>query len=83
MLLKRKPASLLGWYGMVAILCAYVLLSLGVIGVRSLLYQGLNFTGAFGLGLETYYRRDYPPMVLNIIWLAVALLALLRTLGGS
>ena len=78
--MRLKLASVLGWYGVLAILAAYALLSFGAIGPRSGAYQLLNLTGALGIVVETWTRKDYQPFVLNLVWLAVAATALLRTL---
>jgi len=80
---KLQPSSLglkniAGWYGVLAILAAYALLSFKVIGSDSLPYQLLNLTGAGGLIIETAAKRDVQPVVLNAIWAAVALVAIIR-----
>ncbi|MCX6717439.1 MAG: hypothetical protein NTU76_02070 [Candidatus Taylorbacteria bacterium] len=36
----------LGWYGVVAVVLAYALLSFKILNSDSLLFQGLNLTGA-------------------------------------
>lgn len=69
---------MLGWYGVFAILGAYVLLNFGLLNVRSVIYQLLNLTGAGAFILETSDKKDYQPMFLNVVWLLVAAIALLR-----
>ncbi|HVY67762.1 MAG TPA: hypothetical protein VHA30_02625 [Patescibacteria group bacterium] len=66
-----------GWYGLMAILAAYALASFGVLGARSLAYQLLNLTGSLGLIIETYAKKDYQPLVLNVLWVIIALGVLL------
>ena len=66
----------LGWYGVVATILAYALVSFAVLPPSSLLYQALNFTGAVGVTIETWYRRDYQPFWLNLIWALIALIAI-------
>lgn len=66
-----------GWYGAVALLVAYALLSLSVID-RGGLFQTLNLTGALGVGLAALSKRSYQAAVLEFIWAAIALLALLQ-----
>lgn len=70
----------LGWYGVVATLLAYALLSAGFFSAQSLWYQGLNLTGALGVTVETYVRHDYQPFWLNLIWAGIALVALISIL---
>lgn len=75
--LKKQLIEWLGWYGVAATIIAYALLSAGLIPAQSLWYQGLNLTGALGVTVETYYRRDYQPFWLNLIWAGIALVALI------
>jgi hypothetical protein len=70
--------EVLGWYGMVSILLAYAFLSFEVVDSTSLMYQLLNATGAFGIILVSLKKRAYQPGVLNIIWLLIAVVAILR-----
>ena len=68
----------IGWYGVAATILAYALVSALVLAPTSLLYQGLNFTGAVGVTLETWVRRDYQPFWLNLIWALIALVAIVN-----
>jgi hypothetical protein len=70
--------NLLGWYGVLAILLAYTLLSFKVLTADSLPYQLLNLTGALGIMYEAYSKKDTQPVVLNIVWAIVALVAIGR-----
>jgi hypothetical protein len=76
--MKAKEISYLGWYGVLAILAAYALVSFGFIGVNSYPYQLLNLTGALGILIETVSKKDRQPAVLNGIWAVVALMAIIR-----
>ncbi|MBU6323344.1 MAG: hypothetical protein KGI41_00445 [Patescibacteria group bacterium] len=66
----------IGWYGVAATILAYALVSFAWLPPDNLIYQGLNFTGAAGVTLETWVRRDYQPFWLNLIWAGIALLAI-------
>lgn len=71
---RRNPfIEILGWYGVAAILGAYVLVSTGIVSGTGLAFQVLNLTGAFGITVQTYYRKDYQPFWLNLIWTIIAL----------
>ncbi len=74
----KKVSGILGWYGVVATIAAYVLVSFLILPPTSLLYQSLNFTGALGITIETYYRKDYQPFWLNFIWMMIALVAIIN-----
>ncbi|MEK7623899.1 MAG: hypothetical protein AAB408_04520 [Patescibacteria group bacterium] len=67
-----------GWYGTVAILLAYALVSFHLISAESVWYQLLNFTGALGIVAVSWPKQAYQPAVLNIIWAVIALIALVR-----
>ncbi len=66
----------LGWYGVMATIAAYALVSFSLLRPDSLLYQGLNLTGAAGVTIETWDRKDYQPFWLNLIWALIALVAI-------
>lgn len=70
--------NLAGWYGVMAILLAYTLLSFKALTPDSLPYQLLNLTGALGIMYEAYYKKDTQPVVLNVVWAVVALVAIFR-----
>ncbi len=73
---KKTFIETLGWYGVVATIVAYALVSFSLLSPTSLLYQSLNFTGALGVTVETYYHKDYQPFWLNLIWAFIALVAI-------
>ena len=66
----------LGWYGVLATIAAYALVSFSLLLPDSLIFQGLNLTGAVGVTIETWHRRDYQPFWLNLIWAVIALIAI-------
>jgi hypothetical protein len=80
--MKHVLTESLGWYGVVAILGAYALLSFGVITADSLAYQSLNATGAVGIVADAWAQKNWQPAVLNIVWFAIAAIAILRLLLG-
>ena len=61
---------------MALILFAYWLISTNRVGVGSKLYQTLNFFGAIGIVINTFYQKAWPAMSLNIIWALIALVAI-------
>ncbi|HLG25902.1 MAG TPA: hypothetical protein VI588_03915 [Candidatus Gracilibacteria bacterium] len=72
--------EIIGWYGAVAIVGAYALLSFGVFAADSLIYQLLNATGAVGVTYISYKKRAYQPAALNAIWTVIAAVAILQIL---
>ncbi len=76
--MMKRDSGILGWYGVVATIAAYVLVSFAILPPTSVWYQLLNLTGALGVTVETYYRKDYQPFWLNLIWAIIALAALVN-----
>ena len=71
-----KYIEVFGWYGTVAIVLAYALVSFSVLNATNIWYQLLNATGALGIVAISFYKHTYQPGVLNIIWAVIALLAI-------
>lgn len=76
--MNPKLVELLGWYGTVAIVLAYALVSFNVFSSTNFLYQFLNCTGALGIVFVSFKKKAYQPGVLNIIWTIIALVAIVR-----
>ena len=70
--------NVIGWYGAIAVLGGYVLISFAVLQPLDLTYQLLNLSGSIGLGLICWYKRTYQPLFVNIIWGIIALLAIVN-----
>jgi hypothetical protein len=79
---KQKQSLLVvnmtGWYGVLAILGAYMLVSFSVISAHSLAYQLINLSGALGLIIEAGTKRDVQPVALNVVWSAIAVVAIIN-----
>lgn len=65
-----------GWIGAIALLVAYGLISAEKIKSKSRFYQGLNLVGSVGLIVNTVYYGAYPSTFVNVIWLGIAVAAL-------
>lgn len=76
--MKKTLIACVGWYGVVAILAAYALLSFNIVGSKTLIYQFLNLSGAIGIIIEAAYKKDKPPVVLNIVWAIIALFGIFQ-----
>jgi len=77
---KTILAEAVGWYGAVAIVAAYALVSFGVMTADSVGYQLLNFTGAIGVIVISLVKGAKQPAVLNIFWAIIALIAIVQLL---
>ncbi len=76
--MKNKLFETIGWIGMVMILTAYALANFHILSVDSITYQLLNIIGSLGIILVSYLRRNYQPMVLNIVWIIIGVISLVK-----
>jgi hypothetical protein len=77
--MKRKLLEeIIGWYGTVAIVGAYALVSFDLTEADSIIYQLLNATGALGIVIISFKKKAYQPGVLNIIWTIIAVVAIIN-----
>jgi hypothetical protein len=74
--MKKTLIEILGWYGAIAILTAYALLSFRVFDASTLWYQVLNATGSLGILIEAWSKKDIQPATLNLVWVVVAVIAI-------
>jgi uncharacterized membrane protein len=70
--------EILGWLGASLILGAYALISSAKLAANSALYQWMNVVGATGFMVNGGYHGAWPSFGLNVIWLAIAIIALRR-----
>ncbi len=74
---KRLLAEIIGWYGAVAIVLAYGLVSFKTITPNTYLYQILNLTGALGIALISFIKKAEQPAALNAVWSVIAIVAII------
>ena len=72
--------EIIGWYGMLAIMAAYGVVSFDIVTSTSLPYQALNLTGAIALAVLAWNKRARPLIALNVIWAIIAVVALTQIL---
>lgn len=70
--------DVIGWSGAVLVLCAYFLVSTRRLLGDSPLFQWLNLAGGVGLFANTVFYRAYPSSLVNVAWIIIAGLALMR-----
>jgi hypothetical protein len=71
-----RSRSWYGWLGAALVLSAYLLVSVGTISAKGAPFQLMNLFGSVGLVIASAAKRDYPPVVLNLIWGLVAAVVL-------
>jgi hypothetical protein len=73
----------LGWIGAITVLLAYALVSLGKLTGDAIPYQLLNLTGAGLLLLNSFYYGALPSVGVNVVWISIAVLAIVKGLTGT
>lgn len=68
----------MGWIGVFFVVLAYALISLQVIEPNSVLYIVFNLLGSAGIIVSSLNKKDFQPVVLNCLWILIALIALVR-----
>ena len=74
----RLVIDILGWIGAAALLIAYGLVSTKRLQGDSFPYQFLNLVGSALLIANSFYYGAYPSVSVNVIWIAIAIFALLK-----
>lgn len=75
---EKRIIEIGGWFGSVAILICFFLVSFGYLSPRAISYLVLNGFGAFCLGCETFYDRAYPSATLNLVYFLIAIVAIIK-----
>lgn len=75
-------AEIAGWAGAISVLVAYLLVLNGIIPGDGIWNAVLNLVGSFGIITIAIVKGVAQSIVLNIIWIAIALVAITRILLG-
>ncbi|OYY90463.1 MAG: hypothetical protein B7Y45_07555 [Sphingomonas sp. 28-66-16] len=70
--------EIIGWAAALLILASYLLVSTGRLSGTSARFQWMNVAGAAGFIVNSGWHGALPSAVLNIAWLAIGLVTLLR-----
>lgn len=70
--------EIVGWIGSIEILLAYGFNSYQKIKSNSLTFLLLNLTGGLLLTLYTVYKEAFANTFINLVWVLVAVISLLR-----
>ena len=72
--------NIIGWTGSGLVVLAYGLVSTNRLKGNSFNYQMLNLLGAIFLLINTVYFGAYPSSFTNIVWITIAIVAIVRVL---
>jgi len=67
-----------GWIGSALVMWAYSCVALNKISPLSLKYKTANLIGGITLTIFSLYKDSYPTAIVNLIWSALAVIALLK-----
>jgi hypothetical protein len=70
--------EVIGWLGAALLLAAYALAAARKLAAHSTAFHVLNLAGAAGLATNSAVNRAFPSAVLNVIWMAIGVVALAR-----
>jgi hypothetical protein len=70
-------ADIAGWAGSLLYITAYLLLCMKKLNEDHSFYHLLNILGAFGLIVNANHWNDYPNIVVNVVWMAIGLAAII------
>ncbi|HSI21165.1 MAG TPA: hypothetical protein VLA04_05745 [Verrucomicrobiae bacterium] len=66
------------WVGVVLIVGAYLAAVMGTVQATDYRYLVANIVGSVGVAYASWKKKDVQPVVLNLVWILVALIGLLR-----
>lgn len=75
---KVLAIEIAGWGGVIFYVSAYFLLSIGILKANGYLFHLLNIIGATGLIIDSSFHGDMPNLVVNVVWLIIAIAATSR-----
>jgi paired small multidrug resistance pump len=68
----------IGFVGVVIVLLAYGLLTLGKLSGDDWRYPVLNIVGTLGIVVSLFAQFNLPSMVTQLMWIAVSIIGLMR-----
>jgi len=68
----------IGWLASLLIIGSYALNITGRLQAKSKWYVLANIVGGAFFVINTYYHQAYPSMVVNIVWVIIALIMILK-----
>ena len=81
--MKKGPSiteNTVGWIATLMVLVAYALNAFGFLVATSPLYALLNLFGGGGVCYISYRYRNYQSAIINLVWVAVAIISLISLL---
>jgi hypothetical protein len=70
--------EILGWMASVLIVGSYALNITGKLHTDSKWYVWANILGGLFFVINTYFHQAYPSMMVNVIWVIIAIVMIIR-----
>lgn len=70
---------IIGWLGGILVVIAYLLNTTGKLTAKDFWYQFLNLIGSIALIINTFLVGAYPSAAVNVIWVAIAVVGLIKS----
>ena len=70
--------EIIGWLGTILIVGAYFFNINGKVKSTSVPYILSNLVGGILFSIYTFVHRTYPNMVVNVVWVVIAIVALMK-----
>lgn len=78
----KTTLDIIGWIGVALVVGAFLAISLGWLQSEDLAYGALNAFGALAIIASSYIKRDFQPVVLNVVWLLIAIFGIFRAIAS-
>lgn len=87
--MKNKFIEIYSWYGVVAVLIAYLILTVFIKDKYSdtgrmlfFLATFLNVTGSLGIMIDAYKSKNWQPVATNSIWIIISIVSFALMIAG-
>ncbi|WP_446497229.1 CBU_0592 family membrane protein [Hwangdonia seohaensis] len=75
--------EIIGWFGALLFIFAYLLLSFNKIKADKTPYQLMNVLGAICLMINSYKIDDDPNFILNFVWMCIGVIAIMSIIRAK
>lgn len=76
----KKIIHIIGWVGTILLILGYGINTLGFIESTGFLYAGINILAGAFLGLRVWLDRNWSNLILEIFWIGIAIISIIRLL---
>lgn len=74
----RNIITTIGWLGTIMLMGAYALNSLGLLVSTGPIYAGINIVAGIFLGIRVCADRNWSNLILEVFWVGIAIINIVR-----